>query len=276
LICLRSNRSFLIRKEEQQQPVAAQLRLRIFAGPNGSGKSTVISSVRCTQINNRTIDFGYYINADDIARQLQLGVFTFHGFGLQVTDEQLIAFASGSGLLDPEIFSIDQFKNCYRLKPTRVQLEHPRHVERLAQVFARFLRAEMLRLRKRFSFETVFSHGSNLDIMREAAAAGYKVYLYFVATESPEINVYRVDTRVRQNGHNVPPDKIIKRYHNSLDLLYEAAQIAYQAFFFDNSGSEYNLVAHFRKSDDKKEWDDIDPSVIPAWFRRYYLDKVKT
>jgi predicted ABC-type ATPase len=254
----------------------SQLRLRIFAGPNGSGKSTVIASVRGTQLNNRHIDFGYYINADDIARQLLHHTFSFQAFDLPVSNERLVHFASGSGLLDPELFPVSAFRACYELRTAQVVLKDRQYAERLAQVLARFLRAEMLRLRKRFSFETVFSHASNLDIMREAAEAGYKVYLYFVATASPDINIYRVAFRVTQNGHNVPSDKIVKRYNNSLNLLYEAAQIAYQAFFFDNSGDAYTLVAHFKKNGDKKEWSDIDARSMPAWFRRYYLDKVKS
>lgn len=62
----------------------------------------------------------------------------------------------------------------------------------------------MLLLRRRFSFETVFSHPSNLEIMQEAVAQGYKVYLYYVSTEDPEINKYRVNLRVTQGGHSVP------------------------------------------------------------------------
>ncbi len=37
-------------------------RLRIFAGPNGSGKSTILKSI----LNNKNIDLGVYVNADDI------------------------------------------------------------------------------------------------------------------------------------------------------------------------------------------------------------------
>lgn len=38
--------------------------------------------------------------------------------------------------------------------------------------------------------------------MRRASAEGYKVYLYFVSTESPEINKYRVKLRVKEKGHD--------------------------------------------------------------------------
>lgn len=54
-----------------------KLRLRVFAGPNCSGKSTIIKSVRNTDINRHPIDFGYYINADDITQLLRKENFSF-------------------------------------------------------------------------------------------------------------------------------------------------------------------------------------------------------
>ncbi len=135
----------------------------------------------------------------------------------------------------------------------------------------------MLELKKKFSFETVFSHPSKLEIMQQAVAAGYKVYLYFVSTESPEINKFRVQARKAKKGHDVPADKIISRYYRSLDLLYDACQKAYQVFFFDNSveGRNSVLFAHFKLQKSKKKWDKINKKQVPTWFRRYYSEKIK-
>ena len=132
----------------------------------------------------------------------------------------------------------------------------------------------MLRLKRRFSFETVFSHESNLDIMRRSVEAGYKVYLYFISTESPEINKYRVKLRVAKNGHDVPPQKIEDRYYRSLKLMYKASQYAYQAFFFDNSkdNAPFELVAHFKLIRKRKKWDRISNSNATLWFKKYYVN----
>jgi len=62
--------------------------------------------------------------------------------------------------------------------------------------------------------------------MKQAVEQGYKVYLYFVSTESPYINIFRVAARKAKGGHNVPEDKIISRYYRSLGLLADASQIA--------------------------------------------------
>jgi len=151
--------------------------------------------------------------------------------------------------------------------------------ERIAQILAYFLRKKLLNERKKFSFETVFSHTSKLDIMREAKEAGYKVYLYFVSTESPEINKFRVEARRNKGGHDVDPDKIEQRYYRSLDLLFNAAQLCYQVYFIDNSrelkeGEEANWFAHFKIVEEKKKWDKLEPSQVPEWFKKYYSSKV--
>jgi predicted ABC-type ATPase len=251
-----------------------QLRLRVFAGPNGSGKSTIIQSVKNTIVNDRKIDLGIYINADDIAELLRNNKFSFAPYQIAVTKKGFIRFAESSGLLTPE-FSKALLQKRFNLKGKDVLFSTAKLHEQLAQLIARFLRECMLKEKKRFSFETVFSHPSNLDIMQRAVAAGYKVYLYFVSTESPEINKYRVKLRVLQKGHDVPEDKIENRYYRSLALLYDAAEIAYQAFFFDNSSHEqpFKLVNHFKKIEGEKNWDATRIKHFTIWFKNYYWKK---
>ncbi|MCL6261638.1 hypothetical protein M3O96_21250, partial [Aquiflexum sp. TKW24L] len=152
-------------------------------------------------------------------------------------------------------------------------------IERIAQILADYLRKKLLALGKKFSFETVFPHKGKVDIIRKAKDEGYKVYLYFVSTEHPDINVFRVKkVRVPHDGHDVPEDKIISRYYRSMDLLYEAAQHCYQCYFFDNSteGKKQTLFAHFKlNAKGEKEWDNLDESNIPNWFKKYYSAKIQ-
>lgn len=60
-----------------------QRRLRVFAGPNGSGKTTMIDAIRKRTVRDRPIDFGIYVNADDIAESLSHDSFHFADFALQ-------------------------------------------------------------------------------------------------------------------------------------------------------------------------------------------------
>ncbi len=253
-------------------------RIRIFAGPNGSGKSTVIQTVRNKKINGRNIDFGYYVNADDIASALGNQGFSFSGYYLKELSQELFTdIALSSGLID-NAFPKARFLASFTFRGKKIISQDSTAIERLAQVIADFLRKRLLAERKKFSFETVFSHHGKLEFMQEASQVGYKVYLYFVATESPEINIARVKARVEKGGHDVPTDKIRSRYDRSLSLLYEAAQMAYQVFFFDNSGEEQDasLFAHFKRARGKKKWDkNLIDKEIPEWFITYYSNKIK-
>ena len=251
-----------------------QLRLRVFAGPNGSGKSTVIKEVRKTKSGGKPIDFGYYINADDIAASLRGDGFSFYPFNTVVTSKDFQKIAFKSGLVNIE-FNHKKFISSFLIRENVIRLKDLAEDERMAQIIADFLRKRLLMERKRFSFETVFSHSSKLDIMSEAVIAGYKVYLYFVATEGPEINIQRVDARKKLGGHGVPKEKIISRYYKSLELMYGAAQMAYQCYWFDNSSEELQMFAHFKMAGPYKKWDFADMKKIPNWFFTYYLDKMK-
>jgi predicted ABC-type ATPase len=248
--------------------------MRVFAGPNGSGKSTVIKSVREYRTESGKIDFGFYINADDLAKDLKNGRFRFSKFKINTNRKEFIDVATKSGLLGKG-FSRGTFITAFTFHADRLVIRKVNHTERIAQILADFLRKKLLNAKQKFSFETVFSHSSKLDIMRYANECGYKVYLYFVATNSPDINKDRVAIRVKQNGHDVPADKIVSRYYRSLEQLFDAAQICYQCFFFDNSGDRPVLFTHFKQIDGRKTWKKVKTKDAPDWFIRYYANKVR-
>ncbi|MDQ7948394.1 MAG: hypothetical protein REI78_00990 [Pedobacter sp.] len=256
---------------------STQLRLRVFAGPNGSGKSTIINEIRETKIReNVKLDVGIYINADDIAQHLKKGDFSITPYQVGFCAEDLINFAQSQGLLFGS-FNADQLQESFIIVGKKLKLLVQENLDRVAQIVARYLRHALIKARKRFSFETVFSHPSNLEDMRLALQQGYKVYLYFVGTESPEINKYRVALRTKKGGHNVPPERIEKRYDRSMELLYDAAEIAYQAFFFDNSidNAPYRLVGHFKVVGGEKKWDALPEQQETFWFKKYYKNKME-
>lgn len=104
-------------------------------------------------------------------------------------------------------FSELRFRECIFFKKNKLLINENRvdkindsAIEWITQILADYLRKKLLSLGKKFSFETVFSHNVKVDIIKKAKEEGYKVYHYFVSTEHPEINVYRVKkVRVAHN-----------------------------------------------------------------------------
>lgn len=90
--------------------------------------------------------------------------------------------------------------------------------------------------------ETVLSTGKYRRLVEKAKAVGYLVQLIYVILETPQLNVERVRLRVQRGGHSVPEDKIVKRYHASLEQLPWFLAQADWALLFDNSGASHRII----------------------------------
>lgn len=106
---------------------------------------------------------------------------------------------------------------------------------RAAQRTADALREKCLDDGVSFSFETVMSHPSKVELLHKARSLGYFVVMYFVGTESPALNIARVRQRVALGGHDVPEDRINKRWYRTMDLLQFAVEQCDRVVLFDNS-----------------------------------------
>jgi predicted ABC-type ATPase len=212
-----------------------------------------------------------YVNADDIEKKLRIdGYLDFKSFGVRANSEVFFDYLVQSNWLltyKPEIQS------------TSFQwIDGVMHVGNIsvdsyvASEIAAFIRDQLIKNKISFTFETVMSHSSKLEIMAKSRNSGYRTYLYFIATEDPEINIARVKNRVRNGGHDVPIDRIVDRYMKSLENLYQAVKLANRAYIFDNSydGSKETWIAEITNGD-KIE---IKSDFVPSWVKRSLLDKL--
>jgi predicted ABC-type ATPase len=101
-----------------------------------------------------------------------------------------------------------------------------------ARAWADGQRDASLVLGESFVSETVFSHPSKLELMRQAKAAGFEVALYVVCLDEPRALLRRVRQRVREGGHVVPASKILERYPRTVANLAHAVRIANLAMLF--------------------------------------------
>jgi predicted ABC-type ATPase len=85
-----------------------------------------------------------------------------------------------------------------------------------------------------FIAETVFSHPSKLDLLRQAGAAGYYTAVHVMLVPE-ELAVARVGARVVAGGHAVPEEKVRQRYRRLWPLVADAIVLADTATVYDNA-----------------------------------------
>ena len=240
--------------------------MRIFAGPNGSGKSTLAKNLPLNKFS-----LGVFVNADEIEVEFNekgyLSLYKYYRFNSTTTE--LRNFIRKSGM-SSKLLKQDGIELKFEIINNRVYYSQSFNSYISADI-AGFVRTQLLKKGRSFSFETVFSHSSKLQFMKDARKLGYRVYLYFLATEDPEININRVNIRVAMKQHHVPKEKIINRYFKSLELLYDAMRLTNRAYLFDSSGKFYELVAEITNGK-QVEMTDKDKKP-PNWFVKYLFEK---
>jgi predicted ABC-type ATPase len=153
------------------------------AGPNGAGKTTFYNA----HLRRSGLRF---INADNIAAEMKLGVYE-------------------------------------------------------AAALANAVRLELFKQRESFVFETVFSDpvGDKLKFLKDAADSGYAVALCHIGLADSATSEERVAMRVSQGGHDVPSEKLVRRFERTLANLKAAINQLPLVLVYDNS----DLNAPFRK-----------------------------
>lgn len=110
-----------------------------------------------------------------------------------------------------------------------------------AAQMAEKMRNEAVDNMKSFTFETVLSTERNLLLLKRAKEKGYFIRCIYVLTANSLINVARVKERVAFGGHDVPEDKIYKRYDRALKLLPELIKICDIVHIYDNSETPFRI-----------------------------------
>jgi len=240
-------------------------RLRIFAGPNGSGKSTLFDSF------SKKYDAGVFLNADLIEKELETkGYIDVSEFNLNLNQTNLDAFLETERAVslvkkaNSEFYEI----NISLTENIIVGAEKENHGYEGALVCS-FLRHHLQEKMLSFCFESVMSHPSKIEEIKEAKQKGYRIYLYFICTDDLEVNISRVENRVEKGGHNVAKEKISSRYINTLNNLINMIEYVDKCYLFDNSSDiEFKLIAKIEQNQLLLE---IEPNELPNWFVEYVL-----
>ncbi|WP_326985000.1 zeta toxin family protein [Chryseobacterium sp. MYb264] len=241
-------------------------KLRIFAGPNGSGKSTLFYTFQ-----QRNYRYGIFINSDVIEKEiLEKGFLDLQPYGLDLSQEDLLRFCESPNAktLLKKSEQEDHSINIEIRENIIVDKSRDTHSYEAALITS-FIREHLLANGISYTFETVMSHPSKLDEIINAQRNGYRIYLYFICLDEANLNISRVNDRVRKGGHKVDPQKVKTRYINTLQNLYAALKLVDRAYLFDNS-DEMLMIAEVENGELTIN---VEKELIPDWLMTYVINK---
>ena len=235
-------------------------RLRMLAGPNGSGKSTLAKQLA----DDYAVNLYKFLNADMLFAEIAESCKTACPFSID--NRELLDFINVSTY--PE-----KYKQPFRDRRIAIDDEDylifaPEAINSYTVAMtADFFKDQYLARHLSFSFETVFSHPAKIEILKKAQAEGFRTYMYFVGTESPSINLKRIQQRVSAGGHDVPADKAIARYYRCMEQIRYALPYLNRAYFFDNSADHSLFFAEYESGKGFQ----LHADLLPEWFKRFVL-----
>ena len=97
------------------------------------------------------------------------------------------------------------------------------------------LRNDCLKYGKSFNEETTLTGKTILKTIDKAKELGYKLQLFYVGVNNPEIAKERIRNRVEKGGHNIADEIVEKRYYESLKNLKHVITKFDEVYLYDNS-----------------------------------------
>lgn len=145
----------------QKQRYRKVKRLRVFAGPNGSGKSTILNQI------DLQYDIGHYINADLIEQELKLtGRIDLSEYSIpEINEDSFDRFVKSHTITSKAIN--DGYILDVKLKSGKTIISHAENFSYEAALIADFLRKTLVKLGRKITSETVMSHISKVDFLKE-------------------------------------------------------------------------------------------------------------
>ena len=122
-----------------------------------------------------------------------------------------------------------------------------------------------------FAFETTLGGRTITALLKKALDEGFEVRIWYVGLSSPELHIARVQSRVKQGGHDIPEATIRERYtHSRLNLSQLLPRLT-EFLLYDNSEEadprkgkppEPKLLIHVKHG---KISESCDLASVPEW-----------
>ena len=89
---------------------------------------------------------------------------------------------------------------------------------------------------------TTLAGGNAIRLIQNAKANGFEVTMFYVGLGDYRLNIERVANRVKNGGHHIPTEDIIRRHRTSIQNLLDQMQLIDNLIVVDNSGSDGEIV----------------------------------
>ncbi len=104
------------------------------------------------------------------------------------------------------------------------------------------LARDCIRNKRDFSVETTLAGGNVIRLMHDARANGFEVSMFYVGLGDYQLNIERVAVRVKNGGHHIPTEDIIRRHDTSIQNLLSHLHLIDHLIVIDNSHTEGVII----------------------------------
>jgi predicted ABC-type ATPase len=95
-----------------------------------------------------------------------------------------------------------------------------------------------------FAFESTLSGLTYMNRLKHWKAAGRRIAIVYLRILSPQLALRRIAARVKQGGHNVPRQDVLRRFTRSWNNFERHHRLLADAWsVYDNSGRKAKLLA---------------------------------
>ena len=116
---------------------------------------------------------------------------------------------------------------------------------------------ELVNQKVDFAFETTLTTLSYQKTIKLAKEKGYNVTLLFFWLNDVNLAVERVKIRVKEGGHNIPQDVILRRYKKGIKNLVKIfVSLCDYWLIIDNSSRPYSFVAEGKDKTESKVYNE--------------------
>ena len=162
----------------------------------------------------------------------------------------------------PEIFECEDFVNADEIAKGLSPFNPDKAAMKAGRLMLERI-SELLENGQSFAFETTLSTRSYVKLVEQAKTKGYEVILLFLALESADLAIERVEIRVSEGGHNIPTETIKRRYEMGLKNLFELyIPIVDKWMLVDNSSDNFEFVAEGTSTEliirSEEKWSSFD------------------